>query len=85
VAAAGFAEDKDANNDGVLDVVQIADQQAAIVKNASEAMDKQQTRAHDSAEKAKDRQLEREKLAAQERMNEANNRVALKNKVVGEK
>ena len=82
---AGFAEDKDADGDGVLDIVEIGKQQTDLAKNNNELMDRQQSRSFESTEKAKDRQLERDKMKSQEKMNAANNKVALKNKVVGEK
>ncbi len=75
---AGFAEDKDADGDGVLDIVEIGKQQTDLAKNNNELMDRQQSRSFDATEKAKDRQLERDKIKSQEKMNAANNKVALK-------
>ena len=82
---AGFAEDKDENDNGIPDIVEIGQMQTERAKASSEADYKDKQLNQESVEKSKDRQLEREKIASAERMNKENNKVALKNKVVGEK
>ena len=54
------------------------------MKLSNDAMKAKDTRAFEAQQKGLDRELEREKIAAQERMNKDNNKTALKNKVVGE-
>ena len=84
VQAQGFDTDKDRNNNGVPDVVEVGSDQIETMKLSNDAMKAKDTRAFEAQQKGLDRELEREKIAAQERMNKDNNKTALKNKVVGE-
>ena len=85
VQAAGFNEDKDMNNNGIPDTIEIGGDQIERMKLNNDLSIAKDSRSFDAIEKHKDRELEREKIQSQERMNKDNNKVALKNKVVGEK
>ena len=85
VTAQGFDTDKDRDGNGIPDVVEVGADQIEKIKGYAAANENSKTRAHDSYKQDKDLKFKERELASKERMNKENNKVALKNKVVGEK
>lgn len=84
VQAAGFDEDKDRNDNGIPDVIEIGADQLEMQKAGIASLSQKREQGFLADQNERDRALKREEMASKERMNKENNETALKNKVVGE-
>lgn len=85
IQAVGFNEDKDMNDNGIPDVIEYGKDAIAAITLSSKRQIEDDKMLHASSEKAKDRELEREKIASKERIEKERNKTELKNPVSGER
>jgi hypothetical protein len=85
ITATGFNEDKDMDNDGVPDIVEMTKLQLSQSNQVMANMNKSKELSHKQSENEKDRQLKREEIKSKEKIEDLKAKTALKNKVSGEK